>query len=309
MNILFFVSSFLLIFALFSAHVLKNSLFLETEERCSRGYVRSHIMLQNRYEKYKYKLFHQASIRRVTKGDQQEELKQAIHPTFRSHRKEKNPPHIAKFNLAPLLESQEGQPKSLAYQTAAQFLERLYGHTFFWQEAQKKDSRLSHALLDAMLTSSYSGEDVSSVAEMFPQDADLQKIFYKMLKGTKNYHLKEKQGYPPLEDFFRIDYQEKSAIFFSYAPYPLLCALFQEKVANEILSMEKKKWEKDQKLHTVTQNELETLLGTQTQALKGKAIQEYDAILNFSKKKIHLETLCYTDEDSSITAILSLPSS
>jgi hypothetical protein len=307
MNILLLVSSFLLIFAMISASVLKNALFLEREKKSSYGYMHATAMLQNKYEMYKYKAYHDTAKKKEQASDKASNEIRKPQATFLSHRKEKKPPLAGKLNLAPLLENPKECRSSLLYEATARLLYNLYHHTCFWAQSNQKG--LEYALLDAILQTSVHVEDLHSLSQLFPEETKMQPIFYKMLKGTGDYNLKLAHGYPPLSDFLVIDFQEKKAVHFCYASCPVLQAIFPGEIVSQILSIEKKKWEKDYKRHTVTKEELQAILMANSSELKGKSFQDFDAFLNFSKKKIKLETLSYKDADSSVSVSLSLPSS
>ncbi len=287
MNILMFVSSFLILFALFLATILKESVFFEYESRSAKGSIKTEIALQSKYERYKY--------REETRPHSKKPAAKST-ASFRSHRKEKSPPTLGKFNLSAVFDKDK---KNINYESGARLLRFLYGHTPWFAE---KD--LEYEILDAML--SCEEETVSSLAVLFPKEPRLQEIYYKMLKGTPNYDIKRKKGYPPLEDFLYLGEKEQKAVYFYYASYPVLFAVLGESIAEEILSLERKKWEKDHKLHTVMEEELRSLLAMHTKELKGKAFQDWGELFSFAKKRVYLEKLSYEDPDSHVTAHLPL---
>jgi hypothetical protein len=103
-----------------------------------------------------------------------------------------------------------------------------------------------------------------------------------MSKGTQKYDLAAKKGYPPLEDFFDFNPRPiKRTCHFPFASFPLIKAMFGEKLANEILKLEQKKWERDNRRRFCLKKELLPLIRTDRQA------QEYTQLI---------ETYCYFNQ-------------
>lgn len=109
----------------------------------------------------------------------------------------------AKINLWPLI--QEGKEKhSDLYHFALKLI-----HTFYPKSAGP--------LLDAILSAA-SKENVLSLEKLKLKDPVLQKLYYKMLKGTKVCNLPKKNGYPSLLDYFKIENSSDKLCLFHAHP-------------------------------------------------------------------------------------------
>lgn len=129
----------------------------------------------------------------------------------------------AKLNLWPLI--QEGRENHPAlYKLTARLIRTFYG------SFEHSEKQFEYHFLDAILSS----------ARTFPQNCpfafekillkDYQPIFYKMLKGTKEWDLDMHTGYPPLLDYIKATpVQDKICLF--HAHPDLLIVLFGHKVA------------------------------------------------------------------------------
>ena len=73
------------------------------------------------------------------------------------------------------------------------------------------------------------------------KDQKLQNIWYKLLKGTKNYDFDKKTGYPSILDFITVEENShNNKICIKKAPKELLTALFSETIADQIWESKKK---------------------------------------------------------------------
>ncbi len=95
--------------------------------------------------------------------------------------------------------------------------------------------------------------DDKSFFTLFPKDAELADVYYKMLKGSSG-------KYPALESFFTLE-DRAYPIYFHFAPTCVLEALFGKGVAKKILAQEETKWKKSarHRHYTLTKPELDAL--------------------------------------------------
>ena len=211
MNILFLVMNFLLIFLFLQAAILKDTSFFSSIKKSTCSYLNAKIALQNKWEIYKYQTYLKEKIQPSLK-EKKEQTPRITH-SFSSHRLKENLSSLAKWNLAPLFNSEPRMTFFLS-QLTQKLLSELYSHTQFWQEAEKQIPELAKNLTNAFLD--MKGSSPKSLIDLFPQDLRLQKVYYKMLQGSGSYNLLQKKGYPPLEDFFILQPKEKSVTNFFY---------------------------------------------------------------------------------------------
>lgn len=132
----------------------------------------------------------------------------------------------AKLNLFPLI--QEGRERHpILYELAAKLI-----HTFY-APLGNREKRFEYHFLDALLAS----------ARAYPTDIpfafeklDLkkfQRVYYKMLRGTKEWNLAADIGYPPVLDYIKIaPGQEKLCL--CHAHSDLFLVLFGQKMATAL---------------------------------------------------------------------------
>jgi hypothetical protein len=131
----------------------------------------------------------------------------------------------AKFNLWPLIqEGQKTHPQ--LYELTAKMLRTLYGHNLF-----KKEKRAEYAFLDALIAAGKNEGRIEKIAMPTPE---LQRLYYKMLKGTKTYSLAG-SGIAPLTDFLKIE-TANTKICLCHAHPDLIAAVFSMEVANKLYS-------------------------------------------------------------------------
>jgi hypothetical protein len=131
----------------------------------------------------------------------------------------------SKLNLYPLIqEGRENHP--LLYELAARLIRLFYAPL-------STEKRFEYHILNSLLAS----------AKAFPPDTpfafekllldDYQRIYYKMLKGTKQWHLPTNQGYPPLLDYIK-SHPSHEKICLSHAHPDLLTVVFNESIATTL---------------------------------------------------------------------------
>lgn len=302
MNILFLVMNFLIIFMFLTASVLKNAQFSTLQNASACSYLSSKLKLQNKWERYKYRTYQKKSKKPAAAPAQKKEKKVSkTVSSFRSHRIKEHNSSLGKWNLSPFLSA---DPYSSCFlgELTANLITELYGHAPFWKEAEKEIPRLAEEL-----TAEFSAkkEKIQTLSDLFPRSEPLQKVFYKMLQGSGSYNLENKEGYPPFEEFFTFSKKNKALTSFPHASYPLLKALFQDKVVETILSLEMGKWEKDHYLHSLTKEELRSICKEGSLRVSAKRFQDIEPLLKFSHKTAALEKLTCKDDKTHV--YLELP--
>ncbi len=288
MNILPLILTFIMVFTLSASLFMdeKRSTFAEGKNYIS--YMQTERRLKNRLEA---KLFSKEAAPSKKEPQEKEEKPKNLNPIdYKSRRVGAHLSAMAKINIAPLFDTPSLKEYSLIYETAAKLIKNLYSTQTFYKE------KLEYQLLDILIAAGKEKKEAHSINELFLEVKELQPIFYKILKGTLHYNTQTKEGCPPLEDFILIDSQTKAKpIAFCFASIPLLEALFGSEITNEILAKEEGKWAKDHKHHTVTKEELSTLL----QSLK-QSPSELLELLNFSRKASPKKELTHTDPKTKI---------
>ncbi len=296
MNALLFVLSFLLLFSFIASSSIQKGISFAREMTSFSGRLKGMQKTRNMLEKKKF----EEKTRSINKKKTETlPLKKPSVKTFSSHREKDHFPTEAKFNLAPLLSSKE--KNSPSYKTACALIKALYGHTSFF--CSSSIPHLENVLIEAMMQSS---KDPAALSDLYPTDPLLRSLYYKMLLGSGGYDPKTKQGYPALHDYFVIDFAKQKEIHFAFAAKPLLQCVLGNDLAEEIISLEKKKFDKEDKIKTVTKEELQSLLLTQG---KQPALwNTVEMLCDFYTKKSHLDRLTYQDPLSKVCCQIDLPS-
>lgn len=130
----------------------------------------------------------------------------------------------ARINLWPLIhEGREAHP--LLYELAAKMIRTFYG------PLNPGKKRFEYEFLDHLLASAKKSEQEGfSLEKVALSDPEMQRVYYKMLKGTKKWDLREEIGYPPFTEYVKAEpSQEKICIF--HAHPDLLTVVFNPKIA------------------------------------------------------------------------------
>jgi hypothetical protein len=135
------------------------------------------------------------------------------------------------INLWPLI--QEGREKNpILYELAAKLIRTFYG------SLSTQEKRFEYYFLDVLIESAKKAcqnEELFSLEKVNLTDPDLQRTYYKMLKGTKRWDLRNGIGYPPLLDYVKAAPSgEKICVF--HAHPDLITVLFNEKIAWKLYS-------------------------------------------------------------------------
>ena len=286
MNILFLVTSFLLLFTFLSASLLKNSLFFSHEKSSHCSYIVGKQKLHDKWERYQYQTYKKSKTPEKKEGPLKKPSSKTL-PPYSSHRVRKNLPKLAKWNVAPLLLATVSMDELEA--RAALLLEELYGHTSFWLKEKESTPDLAEALIASFKAKNLTEDELNALSDLFPESPSLQKAFYKMLKGSSIYNIEKKEGYPPLSEFFTLDIEDPKTLAFPYSSYPAIKAFFGEDIAEQIVLLEKDTSQnKGVQYYAATQEELLTIA---MQKGLSSCFTELEKNLSFSHKKALLEKL------------------
>ena len=296
MNILFFVSSFLVILSFLCASTFHTVASFESEKTSFLGNM---VGLRQTRTLWQRKLFVDATKAPTPQAAASNKIPKII-KDYTSHRKRRIPTHYSKLNISDLLNN-DLSSKQLQ-KTVSTLLKNLYGNTPFIKESGVE--HFEEALLKEMIKAYKKTKSLSDLQDLSPDLEPLKTLYYKILKGSGDYDLEKRQGYPPLSDFLFLDEKERKPIYFHFASYPLLVALLGEDLAGEILEKEETKSKTDGGRRTLTEDEFKALLishrGFKTNS------SEIEDLLNFAKKKILLESLSYKDKKTGVFYILPL---
>ncbi len=135
-------------------------------------------------------------------------------------------PACARLNLWPLIqEGREAHP--LLYETAAKLFKTFYGATLFEKKARAEYRFLDHFLQKA--------KENPEALEKLVLNPAYQSIYYRMLKGTKQWNLETGVGYPSLLDALTIE-ETPSKICLSHAHPDQMAVFFGPKVAAKLFA-------------------------------------------------------------------------
>ena len=183
-------------------------------ETAIHGYNRTERTLSNRIPRKEY-----AKIRKD--GEEKKEKKEKVLKNYSSMRSYFPPLENSKFNLRPLIKEQGTLKLHPLYEPLANLVRVLYEGKLF-----KKSEGVEYKLLDEVLKKAQKFPETQNLAELYPEDPALRKIFYKMLKGTNQYS--REKGIAPLGNFLFLGKEEK-ALFLSFSSPEILEALFEKK--------------------------------------------------------------------------------
>lgn len=275
------------VFLLFSSMLMKQMTYFSSMEKSSTQLVKAQHALLDKWERYKYKTYErqmQPSINRKKRSSKKNSL-------YLSHRCLQNLPLQAKWNLAPLIFAD--QISESFVEANADFIESLYGHALFWKKAKEQDPEIAKTLVAAWQKKRTQKNLVSKIEDLFPDDKALSDVFYKMFKGSGYYTVDAKEGYPPLEDFFRFNKEDTSILCLPYASQAALEALLGKKLTDAIAEVEKQKWVDKGGYYSITKSELLNLVTTNTPKI---SLQEIQTFFQETHKKVKLEKLTYKEK-------------
>jgi hypothetical protein len=297
MNILVFISSLLLILSFTCASILHGLAVFSTEKACLIGQLegvrKTRNICQNR-------LFISNTKAPTPQHAAELKIPKKIE-NYVSHRKNKIKNNLCKLNLAALIV--EDQAKNLLLrQTLASLLSNLYCHSSFIKQLDIKNWQ--DLLIQEMIKAGKNCIKPKDLLDLYPSEPVMKAIYYKILRGSGDYDMDLKDGYPPLSDFVFIDEKERKPIYFNYASYPVLTALFGQDVADHIIDLEEEKSKLFGGRRVLTKTEISNIL-LSSKISKEKAL-EMEHLLIYSQRAISLDAVTSKDTESGVYFLLPL---
>lgn len=225
MNILGLVFSLLLILA-YTFHACWDKQLASTRLRSTYvGHESVHRKILNSYQSEIYEQL------RVKKNPlEKKEAEEEVSEEPKNERKKQIALNreCAKINIMPLIQQgREGHP--LLYELTAKMIRTFY------HPLKGKRKRFEYQFLDALISAGKRGDQEGELIleKLDLDDEALQKIFYRMLKGTKHWDLAAGVGYPPLLDYMKVGPSTDKICLF-HAHTDLMAALFNHKIAEKL---------------------------------------------------------------------------
>lgn len=193
--------------------------------RLRNTYIASQQVNRKILNSFESKIYDQLERLPSEKKGEEEEISQKEES---SHPKEKKPGinrECSKINLWPLIhDGRELHP--VLYELAAKLIRTFYG------PLDTGEKRFEYQFLDILLASAKATlqeEGPFSLEKIALLKPDYQRIYYKMLRGTKNWDLREGVGCPPLSDYVKAEPSEEKICLFHAHP-DLITILFNGKI-------------------------------------------------------------------------------
>lgn len=272
MNILPLIFTFLIIFSCICLTLFREMKSYFLVETTLESYHRTERALTNAVIKKAYRKIPIAKAPSKTPAEQNTTKR-----AFTSRREFFPPLEASKFNLSPLIQHVGDLNQSPLYEPLAELLRLLYQKKIF--DKEPKSEGIEYRLLEEILKKMRLSPGILELGKLFPDNPDLAKIYYKMLKGTNQYS--RTKGIPPLGDFLSLE-KTKSAVSVNFASSLLLEAFFGPEITQQILREEKKKRETSAKYYYFSKEDLKTLL--MQHPTKGPLITTLDPFLDYSKQ-------------------------
>lgn len=289
MNLLPFVTFFLILFSLGSLLLLQERKASISESKSYMGYLNiDRQMLMREAESDFAKL----TIKKKKEDPKSSPPKKKPRSFALNHRTKICVHPYSTVDIGPLAKKEN----PLLYETAAKLIRVLYEKTSLWRE--EKD--WEYHLLDHILESVKKNPNMNSLNQLSFSDPNLGETFYKMIKGTQTYTLMASEGYPPLGNYLSLgEKNEKQAIRFCFSSYPVLIALFGQEIADTIIVEETaKRSENKNKYAPLKKEELQALL------LKDKKnprnFTDFENILSFSTESKQNSYHIYQDLETGL---------
>lgn len=265
MNILPLVSAFIILFAIGSYTFLHSVRAAVQEKFHYTGALAVERTFASQIQNEIYK-------DQKGKGDDSDEKtdsKKNENKKFESPRDDRSKYNNRKINIKKLSAAQ-GNPQ--LEKVVLTLLRDIYGQTAIYTP------NLEHEVLATLIATLKLHPSVNSFEELLPKiSSGSTALFYKLIKGTQDYELRTKKGYPALGDFLSLEGKPTKPINFYTAYRPVLSAVFGEKICELILIEEQRKWEIDHKTKHLTKAELDAFLKKIQQNLS-----DYEPLLQFS---------------------------
>jgi len=227
MNILGLVFSLLLILS-YAFHACWDKQLASSRLRSTYvGHESAHRKILNSYQSEIYEQLRVKKNPLEQKEEEEEELASDTPKAARTKKVELNR-ECSKINIWPLVqEGRETHP--LLYEITAKMIRTFYS------PLKGKKKRFEYHFLDALLKAARVLDQKGEMAleKIDLEDEALQKIYYRMLKGTKQWDLAANVGYPPLLDYIKTDPSTNKICLF-HAHTDLITALFNAKIAGKL---------------------------------------------------------------------------
>lgn len=232
MNILPLIFTFLIIFSCIAFTFLKEVKSFSLIETVIHGYNRTERALSNAIPRKVYKKIKEDKAKKADNQPKEKVLKKyssmrCLFPLLET----------SKFNLGPLIRHQGTLKLHPLYEPLANLFRLQYGERVLKKEP--KAEKLEYRLIDEILKKAQKLQDCENLAELYPEDPTLRRIFYKMLRGTNQYS--NATGIPPLDSFLSLTKEEK-ALSLSFTSPAILEAFFGKEITLELLKVEYSKW-------------------------------------------------------------------
>lgn len=285
MNLLPFVVVIIMILALFSTSFFDRHVMERKEQEIYLAYFKGLRAARNHKEDLAYRSLTRGGKSRATNPSKKEPPEKGI-PYFRD---EKVGWKNGRLNLSSLTQDAQKWPELKAITIA--YIKRLYSdHDIFPGE-----DKFAEKLIDALIAA-YKGADPLLPFHEVELDDRFHISFYKMLKGTHTYDLKNKIGYPPFGDFFTFEESEKPPMFFQDATTIFLSIALGAKKTQIIIDEELKEIKESGCHHSsITRVKLEELLRDSS-----PSPQQLD-LFNFNRKRSPRNPGKHTDPKTQIT--------
>ncbi len=289
MNILPLVFSFLIIFSCLCFTFLKEVNSLTLIELTLEGYNHTEKAIKNALVKKAYHKIKEDLPLGSSNGATQKTGR-----LFHSKRVQFPPQETSKFYLRALAKSEMPLSEHPLYEPLSELLRCLSQKTVFDKYPDKKD--IEYKLIEALVKKAQKFPSAKELSYLYPEDPELQKIYYKIVKGTNSYT--QEAGIPPLAHFLSLENSDKAA-FLSLASPLVLKAFFGTEGAEKILSTEKIHFETDQKYYFFSKEDLETLLMKEIGS--SGVLSSIQPYLNYSKQNSKQKSIAKQDKLTGIS--------
>ncbi len=274
MNLLPFVMIIIMVLTLFSLSQFEGALTQKKENQIYLAYFRGLRETRNKKEKIAY----ENTLQKNTGNTKTSEEKSSTKNTHKYFREKRVGWEKGRLNLSSLLKKPHKYPSLEA--VAIEYVKQLYGRAEFFP----KDDRIIKDLMKVLIKEQQKSPP-TPLHEITFSDPKLQEIFYKMMRGTHSYDLKE-NGYPPFGEMFTFEESGRAPMNYHYANLSFLSLVFGEKVTKEFVEREKKELiDAPKKCESpIKKPELENLLRTQVIGDKNNLLELFDFTYQASKR-------------------------
>lgn len=274
MNILPLIFTFLIILSCIAFTFLREVKSVFLVENSLNGFNRAERVVNNAIVQKAYRNIKGEAIAKKESNSKKGKKKDK---GYVSKRSSYPPLDSSKFNLGPLVHHEGELRLHPLYEMLAEFFRLLYKDRLFAKMPNAE--KIEYRMTEALIKKARKFPEIENLAELYPDDPMLAKVFYKMLKGTNQYD--RKQGIPPLADFISLN-KEKTSASLSFASPILLEAFFGDEIAEQILQEEKKKWEDTNKYYYFSKEDLQAAL--MKNPARASSFSSLESYINYSKQ-------------------------